>query len=88
VIFHRFSQINNQYTHNEYETRDFMPHITLARIKRRFSPTEKIMMIQNFASLSSEVFVIDKFILYASELTPSGAIHSPLKDFIGVIPLA
>ena len=58
------------------ENRAFAPHITLARMKTSATPE-----IKNFVSRVNvqNSFPVDYFILYKSDLTRVGAIHTPLK---------
>ena len=51
--------------------RAYLPHITLARFNRRGGMTDSFMA--SHAGLSSPPFLIDKFMLFESHLTQSGA---------------
>ena len=63
----------------DYEKRDFVPHITLSRLKKRLSLAEKAALQTSFAQIFPERFSVDRVTLYASELKPDGAVHTPLK---------
>ncbi len=60
------------------ESRQFTPHLTLARIKQKIEPAE-------FAALSSwqsnDQFTVNYFYLMQSELTPRGPIYTNLQTF-------
>jgi 2'-5' RNA ligase len=56
------------------ENRRFTPHITLARVHNELLP-ETIEQMRN-VHIAGHGFDVDRFHLYASELTPDGAIHS------------
>ncbi len=54
----------------------FIPHITLARVKKRVSPEiKKVFEMRNFGS-----FDVDRVILYKSTLTPKGPIHNEISS--------
>jgi len=62
----------------------FSPHITLARFKMPPSQENRRRYIERHQSFETGTFVVTQFILYSSQLTPSGSIyHSE-----GVFPLA
>ncbi len=63
----------------EADTLDFIPHITLARFKRRFSGAKQEFLTRQLESIFPASFSVDKFILYSSELSSKGAVHAPLK---------
>jgi 2'-5' RNA ligase len=64
------------------ETRAFAPHLTLARIKDQ----TPLAALQDAVALAPSEdfgeFVADRFHLYLSELTPSGAVYTKLEEFI------
>lgn len=66
------------------EERNFLPHVTIARIKRRLSEKE----ISDFSDISRMIhtlniqpFLVDRFFLYSSILTAEGAIHSIQAEY-------
>jgi 2'-5' RNA ligase len=63
----------------EPDARAFIPHITLARFKRRLSGAKQKLLTQEFESIFPVSFSVDKFILYSSKLSSQGAIHTPSK---------
>ena len=58
------------------ESRRFTPHITLARVKGPLTDDQTVRLGDAHQFLSGHGFTVDRFLLYASELTPSGAIHT------------
>lgn len=58
------------------ETREFVPHITLTRFKRRQNRQKLERLESAFAPVFPIRFEVDSMTLYASELTPRGAIHT------------
>ena len=58
------------------ENREFVPHITLTRFKRRQNKRKLEHLDKAFAPLFPIRFEVDSMTLYASELTPHGAIHT------------
>ena len=63
----------------EPEQRAYLPHITLARLKR--SSRSVRGLIEEAGGLSSEPFRVDHFALFESRLTPERAVYSVLETF-------
>ncbi len=61
------------------ENRRFTPHLTLARIHEELAP-EMLPQLRDLR-LSGQGMVVDRFHLYASELTPTGALHTVLQTY-------
>jgi RNA 2',3'-cyclic 3'-phosphodiesterase len=61
------------------EGRAYSPHITLARLKRGAGPIRHL--IEADGGVSSAPFIVDAFCLYESDLTPEGAVYSPVERF-------
>jgi 2'-5' RNA ligase len=61
------------------EGRAYSPHITLARLKRGAGSLRHL--VEADGGLTSAPFLVDSFCLYESELTPEGAIYSPIDRF-------
>jgi 2'-5' RNA ligase len=65
------------------EAREYKPHITLARFRRptqRLTARTLIRMIDP-SLLPAPAFTATHFTLFQSQLTPTGAIHTPLATF-------
>jgi 2'-5' RNA ligase len=65
------------------EAREYKPHITLARFRRptqRLTARTLIRMIDP-SLLPAPSFTATHFTLFQSQLTPAGAIHTPLATF-------
>jgi len=62
------------------DKRPFRAHLTLGRIKQAASPAVIRQMITDYASLSSEEFTFNQVILFKSDMKPSGAVYSKLKQ--------
>jgi 2'-5' RNA ligase len=62
------------------EKRAFKAHLTLGRIKHAAKPEIIRQMIDEFTDLNSEDFILKQLILYKSDLKPSGAVYSRLKQ--------
>src|SRR5687767_13940565 len=58
----------------EPEQRAYLPHITLARLKRSSGSVRGL--IEEAGGLRSEPFQVDRFALYESKLTPEGAVYT------------
>jgi 2'-5' RNA ligase len=64
------------------ETRDFSPHLTLARIKEQ-APLENLRRaIDSLPSEELGEFTADRFYLYLSEPGQSGSLYSKLEEFV------
>ena len=62
------------------EPRPYSPHITLARLISA-DPVEVRHYLDKHRSFALPPFPVDRFILYASQLTPKGAIHTALATY-------
>lgn len=62
------------------EKRAFKAHLTLGRIKQAANPDVIGRMMRQYASLSSEEFTCDQVTLFKSDLKPSGAVYTKLKQ--------
>ncbi len=74
----QIDNILHQVSGLEFDLRVFLPHITLARFKRRLSSTKLKILTQSFEPLFHENFTVDKLILYSSKTSLNGAIYSQL----------
>jgi len=63
----------------EPEQRAYLPHITLARLKRGSGPVGNLL--EQSGGLSSAPFPIDHFALFESALTPEGAVYSVIERY-------
>ena len=61
------------------EERAYLPHITLARLKRGSGPVRGL--IEDRGGLTSPPFRVDSFALYESKLTPEGAVYSQVETY-------
>jgi 2'-5' RNA ligase len=62
------------------ESRDILPHITLARIKypQKHTPNVDPFLKSSYDPID---FPVDRMQFFSSELLPSGAVHTILKTF-------
>lgn len=58
------------------------PHITVARVKSGKNKERLQQLIQQWKDRSFGEMVVDKVVLYESQLTPSGPVYRSLKEFI------
>jgi len=61
------------------DPRAFLPHITLARLKRLSGPVGNLL--ERSGGLTSPPFTVDHFALYESDLTPDGAVYSIVERY-------
>ena len=64
----------------EPEARKFSPHVTLARL-RGVSPTRLERYVVDHAAFWAPPVPVEKFVLYSSDLTASGAVHTPEAEY-------
>jgi RNA 2',3'-cyclic 3'-phosphodiesterase len=67
------------------DNRRFSPHFTLGRFKGRVDTKKLATLIQTLESRASAPCVITSMVLFKSDLTPLGAVHTPLfkTGFVG-----
>ncbi|HYR30142.1 MAG TPA: RNA 2',3'-cyclic phosphodiesterase [Thermoanaerobaculia bacterium] len=63
---------------------DFKPHLTLLRVRDPWPPASIELFCKSLKDYKSATFTVDSIILYSSQLSPKGAIHTPQ----GTYPLA
>ena len=64
------------------EKRSFKAHLTLGRIRQAVDPAKIGQVIQEYSDLGYQKFTADRIILFKSDLKPSGAVYSPLKQTV------
>jgi 2'-5' RNA ligase len=64
------------------EKRSFNAHLTLGRIRQAVNPTTLGQAIQDYSDLGNLKFSADRIILFKSDLKPSGAVYSHLKQAV------
>jgi len=62
------------------EKRPFKAHLTLGRIRHTVSPRIVGSAIEDYSNLGNLQFDADRIILFKSDLKPTGAVYSPLKQ--------
>ncbi len=62
------------------DSRRFTAHVTLARLKPT-APQKVVPWVEANAMFSSGPFAVDRFVLFESYLSHSGAIYSPVGDY-------
>ena len=63
----------------EPEQRAYLPHITLARLKRSSGSVRGLL--ETSGGLRSDPFPVDQFALFESKLTPEGAVYSVVESY-------
>jgi 2'-5' RNA ligase len=61
------------------DQRAFLPHITLARLKRSSGPVGNLL--ERAGGLTSPPFTVDHFALFESVLTPDGAVYTLIERY-------
>ena len=61
------------------DQRAFLPHVTLARLKRSSGPVGN--MLEQSGGLTSPAFTVAGFALFESTLTPEGAVYSIVERY-------
>lgn len=62
------------------EKRSFKAHLTLGRIRQAANPDIVGQAIQDYSDLGNLKFTADRIVLFKSDLKPSGAVYSHLKQ--------
>ena len=62
------------------ENRPFRGHLTIGRAKGRIDPKQFLDAMHALAEFESSAFVVDRIILFRSELKPSGAVYTELSE--------
>jgi 2'-5' RNA ligase len=62
------------------EKRSFKAHLTLGRIRQTVNPNIVDQAIQGYSDLGNLKFTANRIILFKSDLKPSGAVYSHLKQ--------
>ena len=62
------------------EKRSFKAHLTLGRIRQAVNPNTVGQAMQDYSDLGNLQFTADRIILFKSDLKPSGAVYSQLKQ--------
>jgi 2'-5' RNA ligase len=65
----------------EIDQNEFRPHLTLMRIRDHWPPLAIETFENALRDYRSAAFAVDQVTLYASRLSPSGAVHTPLRQF-------
>ena len=60
---------------------DFRPHLTLMRLKDQWPPASVETFHKSLGDYRSAPFTVRTITLYSSRLNPTGAIHTPLREF-------
>jgi RNA 2',3'-cyclic 3'-phosphodiesterase len=62
------------------DERAYFPHITLARLKRSSGTVRNLL--EQSGGLRSPLFLVDRFALFESQLTPEGAVYTPVETYL------
>ena len=62
------------------DKRSFKAHLTLGRIRQAVDPNVLSRAVEDYSDLESLKFTADRIILFKSDLKPSGAVYSHLKQ--------
>ncbi len=63
------------------DTRAFVPHISLARLRPNADMNSVNTLIQNYQEKSLKEFSVDNFALFSSRLSQKGAIHTQVASY-------
>jgi 2'-5' RNA ligase len=77
------TKINNKLEDNNFKTEPlkFIPHISLARIKKIEDSKYFNQLLDKFKNFDKFTQVVEEFYLFESILTTKGAVHNILKTF-------
>jgi 2'-5' RNA ligase len=60
---------------------EFRAHLTVMRMREGWPPASIELFQRTLRDYCSEGFTVDHVTLYSSQLSPKGAVHTPLKQF-------
>jgi 2'-5' RNA ligase len=66
----------------EPEEREFRPHLTLGRVKGAKGKERLSSAVSGLKDIEIGSFTVDRVILYKSELKPTGAVYTKLREVI------
>ena len=64
----------------EAEDRAFQPHLTLGRVKSNRGRDELVGTVEKHLEEEFGEFMVERIVLFKSELRPSGPLYTPLRD--------
>ena len=70
----------------QLDQNEFRPHLTLMRMRDRWPPMAIDTFENALRDYRSAPFAVDHVTLYVSKLSPSGAVHTPLRQFPLALP--
>ena len=65
-----------------FDEKPFKSHVTLARIKERWSSAASESFVRALGSCAGEKLTIDRVVLYVSKLSSKGATHTALETIL------
>lgn len=83
MFLHLFQKIKVQLAESGFpDTRhNFVPHLTLGRINHIDQLPRFQAVLDKFKDFNTGEYLVDQFVLYESQLFPTGAKHIPLECF-------
>jgi len=64
-----------------FDQNEFRPHLTIMRIRDPWPPACIETFCGALRDYQSAPFPIDRITLFSSQLSPKGAVHTPLREF-------
>ena len=64
------------------DRRSFSAHLTLGRVKGKIVSTRLKTAIEGLKGFESELFEVDRIVLFKSELRPTGAVYTPVHQVL------
>jgi 2'-5' RNA ligase len=65
----------------EFDSKPFVAHLTLARLENGWSPTDVDNFSRSLEGFATSPNPLTEVSIYRSQLSPKGAVHTPLKTF-------
>ncbi|MCD4741467.1 MAG: RNA 2',3'-cyclic phosphodiesterase [Desulfobacteraceae bacterium] len=77
-MMHSLLEANLEKTDFKKEKKRYFPHITLCRLKQPVSESRITQILKRYSNINSDSFFVNSIILFKSQLTSSGAVHTKL----------
>ena len=82
IEIHNLLENNLEQIGFQKEGRPFKAHLTIGRIRDPIDGRELLNAASKYVEYSSEPFIVDRMVLYKSDLKPGGPVYSKISEVI------